>query len=261
MTISSEITLNMRGELAHIRLCAPERLNALSPAMMASLSGAFEQAQRSARAILLSAEGTCFCSGVDLLADGAAPHPDLDGGAILERHVNPMIRTIVDVRIPIVCAMQGAAAGIGLALALCSDIVVGARSAYFLAPYARIGLLPDAGIAALLTRAVGRMRATQLLMLAERLPAETAWEWGLITQIADDDAMQDVAEALADRLANGPTVALGGIRRLIWEAGDCDLVAALALERELQRTIPATSDFLEGNGAFQEKRAPRFVGK
>lgn len=262
MSKPGEIALELQGGVAHIRLCAPQRLNALSPSMMADLVAALGNAQGRARAILLSGEGRSFCSGVDLSASGAVPHPDLDGGAILEDHVNPMIRAMHDVQIPIICAVQGAAAGLGMALAFCSDIVVAARSAYFLAPFARIGLLPDAGIATFLTQAIGRARATRLLMLAEKLPAETAMEWGLVTQVADEDALAGVAAEFARRLAEGPTVALGGIRRLVWEAAaGGGLNEGLALERELQRTIPATLDCQEGNLAFQEKRVPRFVGR
>ena len=261
MSGNPEIVISVRNEVLHVRLNAPERLNALSPAMMEELTAAFGSARNKARAVFLSGEGRSFCSGVDLSSGPAIPTADLDGGAILEQHVNPMIQAIHDLPIPIVCAVQGAAAGLGMALALSCDIIVAGKSAYFLAPFARIGLLPDGGIPALLVRAVGRIRATQLLMLAEKLPAETAHSWGLVTQIVEDEMAFETGQALAERLGGGPTIALGGIHRMVWEAGEGDLASSLSLERELQRTIPATLDCQEGNAAFREKRAPRFMGR
>lgn len=261
MSDELQIIYAVEEGVAHIRLNAPRRLNALSQAMMEKIVEALDAGQRQARAILLSGEGPSFCAGVDLSSGPAVPHPDLDGGAILERHVNPMIQAIHDLRVPIVCAVQGAAAGLGMALALSCDIVVAGRSAYFLAPFARIGILPDGGIPALLVRAVGRVRATQILMLAEKLPAETAHDWGLVTQIVEDDMLTETARQVAERLAQGPTIALGGIRQMVWEAGDGDLRSALSLERKLQRSIPATLDCQEGNAAFLEKRKPRFIGQ
>lgn len=261
MSRVSEIRYTIRGEVAEIQLCAPQRLNALSVAMMGDLVDALSRAGREARAVLLSGEGRSFCSGVDLTSSATVPHPGLDGGAILEQHVNPMIEAIHDLPIPIVCAVQGAAAGLGMALALSCDIIVAERTAYFFAPFARIGLLPDGGIAMLLTRAVGRARATRVLMLADKLSAEEARDWGLITQIEEDEKMLETAREITGQLGKGPTVALGGIRRLVREASMGDLRSTLLLERELQRTIPATLDCQEGNAAFREKRAPRFVGQ
>ncbi|MEC3947943.1 enoyl-CoA hydratase-related protein [Sphingobium sp. HWE2-09] len=172
-----------------------------------------------------------------------------------------MILAINDLPIPIVCAVQGAAAGLGMALALSCDFVVADRAAYFMAPFARLGLIPDGGVAWILARAIGRVRAIQLLMTAEKLSAQKACDWGLISQLAEDDKLTDAAWDVAEKLSKGPTLALAGIRRLVGEAGVAELGAALSLERDLQRKIPATLDCQEGNAAFREKRAPRFVGR
>lgn len=260
-TDEAEIRYSVDGDVAHVQLAAPHRLNALSPAMSDALIAALGRAQSESRGILLSGAGRSFCSGVDLGSADAVPRPDLDGGLILERHFNPLITAVRDLHVPIVCAVQGAAAGIGMALALSCDIVVAGSSAFFLAPFARIGLLPDGGLPSLLTRAVGRARALEVLMLAQKLPAPRAHEWGLITRVTVDEAVWDEAHALVTTLAKGPTVALAGIRALCWHAAEETLAAELELERQRQRDIPATIDCQEGNTAFREKRAPCFVGR
>ncbi|MEC3911885.1 enoyl-CoA hydratase-related protein [Sphingobium sp. CR2-8] len=244
-----------------MQLAAPHRLNALSPAMSDALIVALGRAQSESRAILLSGAGRSFCSGVDLGSADAVPRPDLDGGLILERHFNPLITAVRDLQVPIICAVQGAAAGVGMALALSCDIVVAGSNAFFLAPFASIGLLPDSGLPSLLTRAVGRARALEVLMLAQKLNAQRAHDWGLIARVMADDTLLDEARALATTLAKGPTVALAGIRALCWHAAEQSLAAELDLERDMQRKIPATADCQEGNRAFREKRAPRFLGR
>lgn len=247
--------------IARITLAAPTRLNALNPAMAKRLISLCDLAEREARAVLLSGDGRSFCAGVDLSDATSAPGPEVDGGLILEAHYNPMVRRLRDLTVPLVVQVQGAAAGLGMALALVGDIIVAGESAYFLAPYARIGLLPDGGVPAMLTRAIGRVRAMQVLLLADKLTATRAHEWGLITEVVPDADLDRRSVALAVRMAEGPTVALGGISRLCWAAGESGLDDELALERALQATIPATEDCQEGNRAFLEKRPPRFVGR
>lgn len=261
MTGAGKVRYHLSEGVAAITLDAPDRRNALSPAMMAALVSALQRAAGEARAILLSGEGRSFCAGVDLSAQEAIPHADLDGGAILEAHVNPMVLAVQSSTIPIVVAVQGGTVGIGMALALSGDVIVAARNAFFVAPFVRLALSPDGGVAALLTRVIGRVRAMRLLMLAEKLPADDAMAWGLVTRVVDDALLAETSRAIAVDLARGPTLALGAIKALGWQAEGGDLTEALALERELQRHMPATLDCREGNAAFAEKRPPQFVGR
>ena len=157
--------------------------------------------------------------------------------------------------------MNGAAAGAGMSLALMGDLVLAARSAYFLQAFRRIGLVPDCGSTWLLPRLVGRARALELSLLGEKLPAATALEWGLVNRVLDDDRLLDEARVLARSLAEGPTVALGLIRRLYWESPTNGLEDQLDLEARLQRQAGATEDFAEGVRAFLEKRPARFAGR
>ncbi len=172
-----------------------------------------------------------------------------------------MIEAVFALPIPVVAAVNGPCAGAGCSLALAADLVVAGRSAYFLQAFVNIGLIPDAGATWLLPRLAGRARAMEMMMLGERVPAEKALEWGLISRVVDDDALQAEAVALATRLAQGPTVALGLIRKLAREAGDLPLSQALAAERVAQREAGATEDFRGAVMAFLRKQEPRFDGK
>lgn len=261
MSATNDVRYELQAGVARISLAAPTRLNALTPAMAAQLIAFCDRAEREARAVLLSGDGRAFCAGVDLSDASATPGPEVDGGLILEAHYNPMVRRLRELTVPLVVQVQGAAAGLGMALSLSGDIIVAGEGAYFLAPYARIGLLPDGGVSAMLARSIGRIRALQVLLLAEKLPASRALDWGLVTEVVPDADLAQRALALAVRLAEGPTIALGGIRRLCWSSGEVGLGEVLDLERRLQATIPATEDCQEGNLAFLEKRPPRFVGR
>lgn len=261
MTEVDEVRYELTGGVARITLAAATRLNALTPAMAARLVALCDLAETEARTVLLSGDGRAFCAGVDLSDPSATPGPEVDGGLILEAHYNPMVQRLRDLKIPLVVQVQGAAAGLGMALSLMGDVIVLGESAYFLAPYARIGLVPDGGVPALLTRSIGRVRAMQVLLLADKLPAGRALEWGLVTEVVPDGDLRQRALSLAVRLAEGPTVALAGVRELCWAAGESRFEESLAQERRLQTTIPATEDCQEGNRAFLEKRPPRFTGR
>jgi enoyl-CoA hydratase/carnithine racemase len=261
MTEVDEVRYELTGSVARITLAAASRLNALTPAMAARLVALCDLAETEARAILLSGDGRAFCAGVDLSDPSATPGPEVDGGLILEVHYNPMVQRLRDLKIPLVVQVQGAAAGLGMALSLMGDVIVLGESAYFLAPYARIGLVPDGGVPAMLTRSIGRIRAMQVLLLADKLPAARALEWGLVTEVVPDADLAQRALSLAVRLAEGPTVALAGVRELCWAAGESRFEESLAQERRMQTTIPATDDCQEGNRAFLEKRPPRFTGR
>jgi 2-(1,2-epoxy-1,2-dihydrophenyl)acetyl-CoA isomerase len=245
--------------VATITIARPDRLNALSGQTVDELRAAVEGSGRSgARCLLLTGEGRGFSSGADLTAGGGLPD---DVGASLEKHFNPLLEALFALPIPVVAAVNGPCAGAGCSLALAADIVLAGRSAYFLQAFVNIGLIPDAGATWLLPRLAGRARAMEMMMLGERVPADKALEWGLISRVVEDEALESEAVALATRLAQGPTVALGLIRKLAREAGHVTLSDALAAERLAQRDAGRSEDFKAGVAAFLQKRQPRFDGK
>ena len=242
-----------------ITLNRPERLNALTAEMADAMIAALDAAQEdeACRAVLLTGAGRGFCAGQDLTAIVDAGPDDI---ADLLDSYHPLIEKIRALPLPVVCAVNGVAAGAGRNLALACDIVMAARSASFVQAFARIGLVPDCGGTWFLPRLVGTARARALVMLAEPLPAETAAEWGMIWQAVDDDRLMPEAQALTARLASGATVALGLIKQALDESGDNDLADQLDLERDLQVEAAATPDHAEGVRAFLEKRPPVFTG-
>ena len=179
----------------------------------------------------------------------------------LEKHFNPLVEAIFALDIPVVAAVNGPAAGAGCSLALAADIVIAAQSAYFLQAFVNIGLIPDAGATWLLPRLAGRARAMELMMLGERISAEQAAQWGMISRMVADEDLASEAVALATRLAQGPTVALGLIRKLMRESATLPLSEALASERIAQREAGNTADFKAAILAFLQKRQPRFEGR
>jgi 2-(1,2-epoxy-1,2-dihydrophenyl)acetyl-CoA isomerase len=244
--------------VATITIARPDRLNALSGQTVDELRAAVEQAGSSgARCVLLTGEGRGFSSGADL-AGGGLPE---DAGAALEKHFNPLVEAIFALPIPVVAAVNGPAAGAGCSLALAADIVIAGRSAYFLQAFVNIGLIPDAGATWLLPRLAGRARAMEMMLLGERVPAEMALEWGLISRVVEDEHLASEAVMLATRLAQGPTVALGLIRKLAREAEQISLSEALAAERVAQREAGETEDFRNAVMAFAQKRQARFDGR
>jgi 2-(1,2-epoxy-1,2-dihydrophenyl)acetyl-CoA isomerase len=241
--------------VATVTIARPDKLNALSSQTVDELRAAVEQAPREgARCLLITGEGRGFSSGADLATGGGLPD---DVGASLEKHFNPLIEAIFALPIPVVAAVNGAAAGAGCSLALAADLVIAARSAYFL----NIGLIPDAGATWLLPRLAGRARAMEMMMLGERIPAEQARDWGLIARVVEDEHLASEAVLLATRLAQGPTVALGFIRKLARNAGQISLSEALAAERSAQRDAGRTEDFRGAVMSFLQKHQPRFEGK
>lgn len=245
--------------VATITLNRPDSLNALSAAMLDEMREAVESLPGSgARCLLLTGEGRGFSSGADLASGGGLPE---DVGLALERHFNPLVEALFALPVPVVAAVNGPAAGAGCSLALAADIVVAARSAYFLQAFVNIGLVPDAGATWLLPRLAGRARAIEMMMLGERIPAERALEWGMIARVVDDQDLQAAAAALAANLAQGPTVALGLIRRLARDADHSTLGEALSAERAAQREAGRTDDFKAAVLAFLQKRPPRFEGR
>ena len=245
--------------VATLTIARRERLNALSGQTVDELRAAVEEAERSgARCLLITGEGRGFSSGADLASGGGLPD---DAGAALEKHFNPLVEALFALPIPVVAAVNGPAAGAGCSLALAADVVIAARSAYFLQAFVNIGLIPDAGATWLLPRLAGRARALEMMLLGERIPAEQALEWGMIARVVDDEDLAAEAVALATRLAQGPTVALGLIRKLARDAERLPLTEALAAERTAQREAGETADFKAAVMAFLQKRQPSFAGR
>jgi 2-(1,2-epoxy-1,2-dihydrophenyl)acetyl-CoA isomerase len=248
--------------VAELTLNRPDRLNSLTAEMHQEIAAALDTVERdgSIRALLLTGAGRGFCAGQDLNFDPSAGD-DFDAGAALERYYNPLIRRLRALRKPIIAAVNGPAAGAGANIAFACDIVIAARSASFMQAFCRLGLVPDAGGTWALPRLVGTARALGLMLLGDKLPAETAAEWGLIWQVVDDDALMREARGLARRLAQGPTIGLGLIKEAVNRALDNDLGAQLDLERDLQRVAASSADFREGVAAFLAKRPAKFTGR
>ena len=245
--------------VATLSIARPDKLNALSGQTVDELRAAVEETGRSgARCLLLTGEGRGFSSGADLASGGGLPD---DAGAALEKHFNPLVEALFALDIPVVAAVNGPCAGAGCSLALAADIVIAGRSAYFLQAFVNIGLIPDAGATWLLPRLAGRARALEMMMLGERIPAERALEWGMISRVVEDEHLASEAVALATQLAQGPTRALGLIRKLARNAQDVPLTDALAAERIAQREAGGTEDFRNAVVAFLQKRQPRFEGR
>jgi 2-(1,2-epoxy-1,2-dihydrophenyl)acetyl-CoA isomerase len=214
------------------------------------------------RALLLTGAGRGFCAGQDLsdrvVAAGAEP---IDLGYTLSTHYNPLIRTLRELPKPVVCAVNGVAAGAGANIALACDVVLAARSASFVQAFCKIGLVPDSGGTYFLPRLVGTARAMGLALLGDKLGAEDAEHWGLVWKCIDDAKLMDEARALAARLAAGPTKGLGEIKRAIYASSANTLDAQIDFERDLQRELGRSGDYREGVAAFMAKRAPRFKGR
>ncbi|MDA0262222.1 MAG: 2-(1,2-epoxy-1,2-dihydrophenyl)acetyl-CoA isomerase PaaG [Proteobacteria bacterium] len=256
-TIRYEIT----DAIATITLNRPDVLNAVNAQMHEELRAALKSAagKDSARALILTGEGRGFCAGQDL------SDRDPDGGQVdfaesLDKNYNRLVRTLRGLEMPVISAVNGVAAGAGANLALCADFVIAARSADFVQAFIRIGLVPDCGGTYFLPRLIGRARAAALSMLGDKLPAETAAEWGMIWKCVDDDQVAAEARQPPDLLAKQPTKALSLIRRALDASFDNTLDVQLDLERDLQVVATRTDDFTEGVRAFVEKRPAEFKG-
>lgn len=257
----NDIRLEETDGIAVLTLDRPKLLNALSQGSLREMMQALDcvRDEGTARVLVLTGEGRAFCSGADLTADeGGRP---VDMGAGLEAGFNPVLERLRRLPIPLITAVNGLAAGGGCGYALAGDLAIASRSAYFLQPFANIGLVPDVGATWLLPRLIGKARATAMMMLGERITAEQALQWGMIYDVVDDDVLLETAMTLARRLAAGPTVAYGLMRQGIADSLEMSLSDSLALERNNQRIAGRTKDHAEGVTAFLEKRKPVFVGQ
>ena len=249
--------------VAEITLNRPDKLNSFTRAMHVELRDAIARARadKTVRAMLLTGAGRGFCAGQDL-ADVVDPATGKPGrvGITLQDDYNPLIHTLQEIPLPVICAVNGVAAGAGANIALSCDIVLAARSASFIQAFVKIGLVPDAGGSFVLPRLIGLARAKALAMTGDKLTAEAAEQWGLIWRVVDDAALMIEARKLAQHLATQPTKALGLIKQAMHASLANDLAAQLALELDYQGQCANSHDYQEGVGAFLEKRKPTFTG-
>jgi len=256
------VTLDFDGAVAILKLDHQEVMNAVSMDMLGGLGealDAIDDKREEVRCLVLTGAGRAFCTGANL--QGRNKPGKSNAGQSLEIGFHPFLRRLRRLHCPIVSAVNGPAAGAGMSFALMGDMIVCARSSYFLQAFRRIGLVPDCGSTWLLPRMIGKARSVELSLMGERLPAEKALEWGLVNRICDDAVLMEEAMKLAHDLANGPTIALSLIRKLYWDSPENSFEDQLNLEYESQRIAGAAEDFKEGVAAFLEKRPAKFKGK
>jgi 2-(1,2-epoxy-1,2-dihydrophenyl)acetyl-CoA isomerase len=259
-----QIRFETRDRIARVTLNRPDRLNSFTTQMHGELRDALSRvaAGGDARVLLLTGEGRAFCAGQDLsdraVAPGAAP---VDLGASIEENYRPLVLALRDLPLPVVCAVNGVAAGAGANIALACDIVIAAKSASFIQAFCKIGLVPDSGGTYFLPRLVGAARAMGLAMLGDRLSAEQAAAWGLIWKCVDDGEFGATTDALVAQLADAPTAGLAAIKRALYASSGNTLEQQLDVERDAQRALGYSADYREGVAAFLDKRAPRFSGR
>ena len=252
------------AQYAHIELNRPAALNSWTPQMgrllLSQVSAA--AADASVRAVLISGRGRAFCAGADVKNPReTTPDGDPDLSTRLREIYNPIVLAVRGAPKPVVCAVHGAVAGIGVSLALACDLVLAAEDAFLMLAFVRLGVMPDGGAAAFLAERVGIARAAQLAMLGDQLTAPRALAWGVINEVHPATELQTAAHALTARLANGPTVALANIKRSLRESVQRGLAEQLAAEAELQQEHGRTADYAEGVAAFTERRPPAFRGR
>ena len=255
------VLVSPEAGVLRVTLNRPETLNAFTVAMTQALAAAIGRAESEAavRCVLITGAGRGFCAGQDLTErDMSAKDIDLGGG--LDARYNPLVKRMRALEKPIVCAVNGVAAGAGANCALACDLVIAARSASFIQAFVKIGLVPDCGGSFFLPRLAGTQRAMALAMTGDRLSAEDAERWGLIWKCLDDSVFMGEAEKIARALASGPTRSLGLIKKAMYASAGNTLAAQLDLERDLQREIGRGKDYREGVAAFLEKRKPHFTG-
>lgn len=259
------IQFAVEAGVARLTLNRPDKLNSFTGEMHAELRDALDrvQADKAARVLLLTGAGRAFCAGQDLAdpdmaaTDGKMP----DIGNVVEKNYKPLVLRLQNLRVPTIAAVNGIAAGAGASVALACDLVVAAKSASFLQAFSKIGLVPDTGGTWFLPQRVGMARAMGLAMLADKLPAEKAADWGLIWAAYDDAEFGAKVEALAAQLATLPTKALVRTRQAMHAAPGHTLEQQLSFEGGFMRELGWSPDYAEGVAAFMEKRAPKFTGE
>ena len=259
------IELEKKDSVAYLTLNRPERLNSFNVEMHLELQKALDDiaTDGETRALFITGAGRGFCAGQDLndraVNSDTDARPDL--GDSVERYYNPLIRRLTNLKMPVICAVNGVAAGAGASLVMACDIVFAAKSASFILSFAKVGLIPDSGSSWHFAKAIGLPRAKALAMLADKLPAEQAEQWGLIYKVCEDEELVDSAKACAEHLAKQPTMALANIKALLNGNFETSLNEQLERERLLMQKLGRSDDYREGVASFLEKRAPEFKGR
>ena len=256
------ILFELDDGVARLTLNRPARLNAFNASMHAEVAEAVARVESDpqVRVLLITGAGRAFCAGQDL-ADRDVNAGPLDLGKSTGDHYNPLVRRLAALAMPVICAVNGVAAGAGVNIALACDIVVARKSAKFVQAFSAIGLIPDAGGTWALPRLIGQARALGFTLLGETISAEEAQAWGLIWRAIDDERFDSDVADLAQRIARGPTRGLAAAKRIIRGSLDHDLQDQLDIERDTQRECGFTDDYKEGVNAFKERRSPRFAGR
>jgi 2-(1,2-epoxy-1,2-dihydrophenyl)acetyl-CoA isomerase len=254
------VLVSLDAGVLRITLNRPEKLNAFNPALHQGLAAAMTRAETegAVRCVLITGAGRGFCAGADLTQRDMKSDAPIDLGAGLDAWYNPLVKRMRALPKPIVCAVNGVAAGAGANFALACDIVFAARSASFIQAFIKIGLVPDCGGTYFLPRLAGMQRAMALAMTGDRLSAEDAERFGVIWKCVDDAQLGPETERFTQALANGPTRSLGLVKKALYDSENNSLAVQLDLERDLQREVGKGSDYREGVSAFLEKRKPAF---
>ena len=258
------IQFKIENGIAVLTLNRPDRLNSFTQAMHREVRAALDQVQadKTVRVLLLTGAGRGFCAGQDLNDRAVEPGaPGVDLGESVEKYYAPLVMTLRTLPMPVICAVNGVAAGAGANLALACDIVLAAKSASFIEAFSKLGLIPDTGGTWALPRLIGPARAMGLAMLGERLPAEKAEQWGLIWRCVPDDALMTEAMAMAEHFAAAPTKGLAYTKKAMLASSTNTLEQQLALEASMMRELGYSHDYREGVAAFIEKRQPQFKGE
>jgi len=257
------ILFSLEGGIARLTLHRPDKLNSFNVTMHLEVRDALEKIrdESTARVVILTGAGRGFCAGQDLGDRAVSPGGEVDLGESIEKYYAPLVRSLRSLPMPVVCAVNGVAAGAGAQIALACDIVIAAKSASFIEPFCKLGLIPDTGGTYFLPRLVGTARAMGISMLGEKIPAEQAAAWGMIWRAVEDAELTKTADGIAAQLASGPTRGLARIKEAIYASANNRIEQQLELERDLMRELGRSADYREGVAAFMEKRAAKFVGR